>query len=134
MLAYIDVEGPPGDGADLNQDMNEGGYEDGRGVGTGSPAPIKADLISSPTEGGGFKACDYVGPEMAAFCNADPDVMVEPWLAELLACGVKSGARIEPSQGIRGGRQAAIVGQDGGAHSGESGASSWNVCGRGGGG
>ena len=98
MLAYIDVEGPPGDGADLNQDMNEGGYEDGRGVGTGSPAPIKADLISLPTEGGGFKACDYVGPEMAAFRNADPDVMVEPWLAELLACGVKSGARIEPKE------------------------------------
>ena len=98
MLAYIDVEGPPGDGADLNQDMNDGGYEDGRGVGTGSPAPIKADLISLPTEGGGFKACDYVGPEMAAFCNADPDVMVEPWLAELLACGVKSGARIEPKE------------------------------------
>ena len=58
MLAYIDVEGPPGDGADSTQDMNECGYEDGRGVGTGSPAPITADLISLSTEGGGFKACD----------------------------------------------------------------------------
>ena len=58
MLAYIDVEGPPGDGADSTQDMNECRYEDGRGVGTGSPAPITADLISLSTEGGGFKACD----------------------------------------------------------------------------
>ena len=40
MLAYIDVEGPPGDSADSNQDMNEGGYEDGADGGhpaTGAP-------------------------------------------------------------------------------------------------
>ena len=72
-----------------------GGYEEGRSAGAGSPAPLKSELISLPTEGGGFKACDHVGPEIAAFCNADPDVMVEPWLAELLAGGIKSGARID---------------------------------------
>ena len=59
---------------------------------------MKAELISLPKEGGGFKACDYVGPEIAAFCNADPEVMVEPWLAELMASGIRSGARIEPQE------------------------------------
>ena len=98
-IAYIENVGPPGDGADSNQDMNEvGGYEEGRSAGAGSPAPLKSELISLPTEGGGFKACDYVGPEIAAFCNADPDVMVEPWLAELVAGSIRSGARIDPKE------------------------------------
>ena len=88
MHAYTESEGPPGNGADKTQDMNESGYEEGRGVGTGSLAPLKSELISLPTEGGGFKACDYVGPEIAAFCNADPDILIEPWLAELLAVGI----------------------------------------------
>ena len=96
---YIENVGPPGDGADSTQDMNEvGGYEEGRSAGAGSPAPLKSELISLPTEGGGFKACDYVGPEIAAFCNADPDVMVEPWLAELVAGSIRSGARIDPKE------------------------------------
>ena len=98
MHAYTESEGPPGNGADTTQNMNESGYEEGRGVGTGSPAPLKSELISLPTEGGGFKACDYVGPEIAAFCNADPDILIEPWLAELLASGIKSGARIDPKE------------------------------------
>ena len=98
MRTYIEADGPPGDGADTNQNLNEGGYEEGRGAGTGSPAPLKSELISLPTEGGGFKACEYVGSEIAAFCNADPEVMVEPWLAELLAAGIPSGARIEPKE------------------------------------
>jgi len=76
MRTYIEADGPPGDGADTNQNLNEGGYEEGRGAGTGSPAPLKSELISLPTEGGGFKACEYVGSEIAAFCNADPEVMV----------------------------------------------------------
>ena len=98
-IAYIENVGPPGDGADSNQDMNEvGGYEEGRSAGAGSPAPLKSELISLPTEGGGFKACDYVGPQIAAFCNADPDVMVEPWLAELVAGSIRSGARIDPKE------------------------------------
>ena len=81
MHAYIESEGPPGNGADTIQDMNdEGGYDEGGSVSAGSPAPLKSELISLPTEGGGFKACEFVGPEIAAFCNADPDVMVEPWL------------------------------------------------------
>ena len=74
MLAYIESEGPPGDGADITQDMNENGYEEGGVGGAGSPAPPKSELISLPTkstEGGGFKACDCVDPEIAAFCNAD---------------------------------------------------------------
>ena len=96
MRAYIESEGPPGNGADIYKDMNEGGYEEGRGAGAGSPAPLKAELISLPTKGGGFKTGDYVGTEIAAYCNAGPDIMVEPWLAELLAGAIKSGARIEP--------------------------------------
>ena len=98
MRAYIESEGPPGNGADIYKDMNEEGYEEGRGAGAGSPAPLKAELISLPTKGGGFKTGDYVGTEIAAFCNADPDIMVEPWLAELLAGAIKSGARIEPTE------------------------------------
>ena len=98
MRAYIESEGPPGNGADIYKDMNKGGYEEGRGAGAGSPAPLKAALISRPTKGGGFKAGDYVGHEIAAFCNTDPDIMVEPWLAELLAGAIKSGARIEPTE------------------------------------
>ena len=46
MHAYIESEGPPGNGTDTTQDMNESGYEEGRGVGTGSPAPLKSELIS----------------------------------------------------------------------------------------
>ena len=97
-IAYVDSEGPPVKGADSTQDMNEHGYEEGRGVDVGAPAPLKSKLVSLPAEGGGFKACDYVGPEIAAFCNADPDILVEPWLAELVASGLKSGARIDPKE------------------------------------
>ena len=39
----------------------------------GAPAPLKSVLVSLPEEGGGFKACDYVGLEIAAFFNSDPD-------------------------------------------------------------
>ena len=95
IVAYIETEGPPFSGADRNQDIEEHGYEEGKGAGMGSPAPLKAELLSLPQRGGGFAASDYVGAEMAAFCNADPDVMVEPWLAELLASGLRSGARID---------------------------------------
>ena len=99
MHAYMESTGPPGNGADTTQDMKECGYEaGGGGAGAGSPAPLKSELISLPHQGGGFKACDYVGPEIAAFCNADSDVMVEPWLAELLADGMKSGSRIDPGE------------------------------------
>ena len=86
-------------GADKNQDMeNENGYEEGKCAGTGAPAPLKAELLSLPAEGGGFAACDYVGPEMAAFCQADPEVLVETWLAELLADRFRSGAKIDPKE------------------------------------
>ena len=99
MHAYMESTGPPGNGADTTQDMKECGYEGGGGgAGAGSPAPLKSELISLPHQGGGFKACDYVGPEIAAFCNADSDVMVESWLAELLADGMKSGSRIDPGE------------------------------------
>ena len=98
MRTYIVTEGPPDYGADTTQDMNEGGYEEGGGVGAGSPAPLNSKLISLPAEGGGFKACDYVGPDIAAFCNADPEVMIESWLAEILAGGIKSGARVDPKE------------------------------------
>ena len=98
IVAYIETEGPPFSGADKNQDIEEHGYEEGKGAGMGSPAPLKAELLSLPQRGGGFAASDYVGAEMAAFCNADPDVMVEPWLAELLASGLRSGARIDSQE------------------------------------
>ena len=39
-----------------------------------------------------------MGPDIAAFCSADLDVMVEPWLAELVARGIRSGARIDPKE------------------------------------
>ena len=98
MRAYIETEGPPDIGADTTKNMNECGYEEGRGAGAGSPAPLKSELISLPTEGGGFKACNYVGPEIAAFCNAEPEAMVESWLADILASAIKSGARIDPKE------------------------------------
>ena len=98
MRAYIETEGPPDIGADTTQNMNECGYEEGGGAGAGSPAPLKSELISLPTEGGGFKACNYVGPEIAAFCNAEPEAMVESWLADILASAIKSGARIDPKE------------------------------------
>ena len=98
IVAYIETEGPPFSGADKNQDIEEHGYEEGKGAGMGSPAPLKAELLSLPQRGGGFAASDYVGAEMAAFCNADPDIMVEPWLAELLASGLRSGARIDSQE------------------------------------
>ena len=99
IVTYIDAEGPPMRGADKNQDMeNENGYEEGKCAGTGAPAPLKAELLSLPAEGGGFAACDYVGPEMAAFCQADPEVLVETWLAELLADRFRSGAKIDPKE------------------------------------
>ena len=128
MLAYIESEGPPGDGADVTQDMNEGGYEEGGVGGAGSPAPLKSELISLLTEGGGFKACDYVGPEIAAFCNADLDVMVEPWLAEFLTGGDQVRRADRPA-GVRGDHQAAALSKDGGVDSGPRGASARHVCG-----
>ena len=96
--ACIESEGPPGDGPDTAQDMNGSGYEGSERADEGSSAPPKAEFISLPTEGGGFKAYDFVGPEIAALCSADPHVMVEPWLAELLAGGTKSGARVDPKE------------------------------------
>ena len=111
-------------GADKNQDMeNENGYEEGKCAGTGAPAPLKAELLSLPAEGGGFAACDYVGPEMAAFCQADPEVLVETWLAELLADRFRSGAKIERGEdrpeGVRRGHQAPALCKHGGAHRGK---------------
>ena len=108
MRAYIESEGPPGNGADRYQDMNDGGYEEGRGAGAGSPARLKAELISLSTVGGGFKAGEYVDHEIAALCNADPDIVAELWLAELLAGAIKSGARIEPKEYAE--IEAAVVG------------------------
>ena len=35
---------------------------------------------------------------MAAFCQADPEVLVETWLAELLADRFRSGAKIDPKE------------------------------------
>ena len=35
---------------------------------------------------------------MAAFCDADPEIMVEPWLAELLADRFRSGAKIDQKE------------------------------------
>ena len=58
---------------------------------------MKAELLSLslPASGGGFAVSEYVGAEIAAFCNADPEVMMEPWLAELLASRSPSGAKID---------------------------------------
>ena len=95
IATYIETEGPPACGADKNQDMEDHGYEEGKGVGTGSPAPLKAELLSLPASGGGFAVSEYVGDDIAAFCNADPEVMMEPWLAELLASRLPSGAKID---------------------------------------
>ena len=95
IVTYIESEGPPACGADKNQDMEDHGYEEGKGVGTGSPAPLKAELLSLPASGGGFAVSEYVGDVIAAFCNADPEVMMEPWLAELLASRLPSGAKID---------------------------------------
>ena len=95
IATYIETEGPPACGADKNQDMEDHGYEEGKGVGTGSPAPLKAELLSLPASGGGFAVSEYVGDVIAAFCNADPEVMMEPWLAELLASRLPSGAKID---------------------------------------
>ena len=81
-----------------NQHIGEHGYEEGKGAGTGSPASLKAELLSLPQRGGGFAARYYVGAEMAAFCNADSDLMVEPWLAELLASRLQSSARIDSKE------------------------------------
>ena len=53
IVAYIETEGPPLSGADKNQDLEEHGYEEGTGAGTGSPAPLKAELLSLPQRGGG---------------------------------------------------------------------------------
>ena len=47
----IETEGPPACGADKNQDMEDHGYEEGKGVGIGSPAPLKAELLSLPASG-----------------------------------------------------------------------------------
>ena len=35
--------------------------------GVGSPASLRADLLSLPEEGGGFRVGDFVGPELGAF-------------------------------------------------------------------
>ena len=56
---------------------------------------MKAELLSLPASGGGFAVSEYVGADIAAFCNADPEVMMEPWLAELLASRLPSGAKID---------------------------------------
>ena len=64
----------------------------------GRAGAVEVGAYLSTCGGRRFEACDYVSPEIAAFCNADTDILVEPWLAELLASGCKSGARIDPKE------------------------------------
>ena len=87
MLAY---HGPPTSRADIDQDQES---YDGQG-GVGTVAPLQADLLSLPSEGGGFDAVEFVGPELAAYGRAEPSALTDRLTAEIGASLIRSGARI----------------------------------------
>ena len=67
----------------------------------GSPASLRADLLSLPEEGGGFRVGDFVGPELGAFCRADPAALEDRFIAELAASLVHSGVRLDEEEYVK---------------------------------
>ena len=49
------------------------------------PVSLVADLVSLPAKGGGFPACDYVGPELAAFGHAEESALDDSFVSRLAA-------------------------------------------------
>ena len=79
----LDYAGPP-IGADTN-DIDDDAYNGGIVGGVESPASLRADLLPLPEEGGGFLVDDFVGPELCAFCRAEPAALEDRFIAELAA-------------------------------------------------
>ena len=67
----------------------------------GSPASLRADLLSLPEEGGGFRVGDFVGTELSAFCRPEPDALVDRFIAELAASLVQSGVRLDDKEYVK---------------------------------
>ena len=93
MLKFV---GPPLQGADNHKDTVNF-YGDSGGC-VGSLAKLNSSLMSLPTTGGGFPTCEYLGPELQAFCTAHPAAREEDWLARLAASAFTSNSRDEPDE------------------------------------
>ena len=89
----LDYAVPPS-GADTEY-IDDDDYNRGTVGGVGSPASLRADLLSLPEEGGGFRVGDFVGPELGAFCRAEPAALEDRVIAELAASLVRSGVRLD---------------------------------------
>ena len=95
----LDYAGPP-TGAAAN-DIDDDDYNGGTVGGVGSPASLRADLLSLPEEGGGFRVGDFVGPELGAFCRAEPAALEDLFIAELAASLVHSGVRLDDEEYVK---------------------------------
>ena len=95
----LDYAGPL-TGADKN-DIDDDDYNGGTVGGVGSPASLRADLLSLPEEGGGFRVGDFVGPELGAFCRAEPAALEDRFIAELAASLVHSGVRLDEEEYVK---------------------------------
>ena len=64
------------------------------------PVSLVSKLVSLPAKGRGFPACDYVGPELAAFGRAEESALDVDFTAELAATakGVRSCHKVEPAE------------------------------------
>ena len=61
-------------------------------------APLQADKLSLPSDGGDLDAIEFVGPELAAFGRAEPSALTDPLTGELAASLIRSGSRIDPGE------------------------------------
>ena len=91
MLAY---PGAPTRGADIDQDQDS--YHGEGGI--GAVAPLQADKLSLPSDGGDLDAIEFVGPELAGFGRAEPSALADPLTGELAAGLIRSGSRIDPGE------------------------------------
>ncbi|MEC9050886.1 MAG: hypothetical protein VX747_00395, partial [Actinomycetota bacterium] len=81
-LDYVDADRCSPDDHDF-----AAGVEDYDVTHADGPVPLVADLVSLPAKGGGFPACDYVGPALAAFGRAEESALEDTLVAELAALG-----------------------------------------------
>ena len=95
----LDYAGPP-TGAAAN-DIDDDDYNGGTVGGVGSPASLRADLLSLPEEGGGFRVGDFVGSEIGVFCRAEPAALEDRFIAELAASLVHSGVRLDEEEYVK---------------------------------
>ena len=96
----LDYAGPH-TGADTNDIDDDDDYNGGAVGGVEAPASLRAKLLSLPEEGGSFRVGDFGGPELGAFCRAEPAALEDRFIAELAASLVHSGVRLDEEEYVK---------------------------------